>query len=246
MDKRYVSSKIESELGLKVPADSDIYEPSQLGKAHRLPFGTRERVTYPGELSGDVCGPFDPSFNGRRYLIIIKDYYSRYRYCFVAKEKLAVKEAVWEVLAKARILGHHVKEFLSDNGGEFDNDDVRQILKDYGVSQRLTASYTPEYNGAVERENRTIVEMAHTFKYSNPEIEFPAAIWAELVKTACYVLNRVGKSPIPGKTPFELWFGKKSRIKRLRVVSSKCFVHLPAQKRRKMDPKGNNCLPCWI
>jgi transposase InsO family protein len=37
-----------------------------------------------------------------------------------------------------------VHEFLSDNGGEFDNDKVRNILKENGIGQQLTAPYTPE------------------------------------------------------------------------------------------------------
>lgn len=45
---------------------------------------------------------------------------------------------------------------------------------------------------------------------------------------ASYLLNRLGKS----------WLGKKSRIKHLRIVSSKCYVHIPAQKRRKMNSKA--------
>lgn len=109
-------------------------------------------------------------------MIVIKDHYSRYRYCFVAREKSAVKEALCEVLAKARTIGHHVKDFLSDNGGEFDNAEVRQILKEYGVNQHLTAPYTPEQNGAVECKNRTIVEMTRTFKYAISNVTFPAAI----------------------------------------------------------------------
>ncbi|KAK7603621.1 hypothetical protein V9T40_003620 [Parthenolecanium corni] len=239
MDKRHVRNKLQSELGIEVKVNNDICESCQYGKAHRLSFGHRARTTAPGELlSGDVCGAFDPSFNGRRYLIVIKDHFSHYRYTFVSKEKNAVKDALRIVLAQARSLGHNVKEFLSDNGGEFDNGDVRALLQEYGVIQRLTAPYTPQQNGAVERENRTIVEMARTFKYSNPEVEFPSAIWAELVTTAGYVLNRLGKSSVENKSPYEVWLGQKPRIKHLRIVSSKCYVHVPDKKRRKMDSKA--------
>ena len=239
MDRQYVRIKLQSELGIAVKPSKELCGPCQFGKAHRQPFGTRVQTSKPGELlSGDVCGPFDKSFNGRRYLIVIKDHFSHYRFCFVAREKSAVKEAIREVLAKAAVIGHKVKEFLSDNGGEFDNEEVRAILREYGVTQRLTAPYTPQQNGAVERENRTIVEMARTFKYSNSEIKFPEAIWAELVTTAGYILNRLGKSSIETKSPHEVWFGKKPRIKHLRIVSSKCYVHIPAEKRRKMDSKA--------
>ncbi|GBM73805.1 hypothetical protein AVEN_242656-1 [Araneus ventricosus] len=72
------------------------------------------------------------------------------------------------MLSHAKNLGHSVKEFLSDNGGEFDNKEVSAILSQEGITQRPTAPYTPEQNGASEREIRIIIETARTFKYSNP------------------------------------------------------------------------------
>jgi len=55
-----------------------------------------------------------------------------------------------------------------------------------------------------------IVEMARTFRYSNPDVKFPDAIWAELVSTAVYVLNRTGKSSVESVSPYELWFKEKT------------------------------------
>ncbi|GFT42873.1 retrovirus-related Pol polyprotein from transposon TNT 1-94 [Trichonephila clavipes] len=141
------------------------------------------------------------------------------------------------MLAHTRTLGYSVKEFLCDNGGEFDNKDVHEILHSNGITQRLTAPYTPEQNGASEREMQTTIEMARTLKYSNPEVSFPAAIWAELVNSAIYILNRTGKSSIENTSPYELWLKKKPRLKHLRIIGSPCYAHVPAQKRRKMDKK---------
>jgi len=54
------------------------------------------------------------------------------------------------MLVHAEKQGHNIKEFLSDNGGEFDNEAVREILQRRGIAQRLTAPYTPEQNGGSE------------------------------------------------------------------------------------------------
>ncbi|GBN88733.1 hypothetical protein AVEN_250004-1 [Araneus ventricosus] len=67
-------------------------------------------------------------------------------------------------LVSADNLGHSVKEFLSDNGGEFDKKEVCAILSQEGIAQRLTAPYTPAQNGGSECEMLTIIEMAKTFK----------------------------------------------------------------------------------
>lgn len=36
----------------------------------------------------------------------------------------------------------------------------------------------------------------------------PKKLWAEAINTAAYVINRSGKSSVPTKTPYELWFNK--------------------------------------
>lgn len=238
-DKQHVREMLKKELGISVKLVRDICEPCIFGKAHRLPFGTRLKATKPGELfSTDVVGPFCESFSKKRFLVVFKDSYTKFRYGFVIKQKSDVKVVLKQFLAHAKTLGHNIEELLSDNGGEFDCEEVKCILSESGITQRLTAPYTPEQNGGSERENRTIVEMARTFKYSNSEVEFPDAIWAELVTSAIYILNRTGKSSKEGVSPYELWTGKKPRIKHMRIVGSSCYVHIPAEKRKKMDKKA--------
>lgn len=149
-----------------------------------------------------------------------------------------MKNCLREVLTHARNLGHSVTEFLSDGGKEFDNSDVKAVLSDFGVVQRITAPYTPQQNGRAERENRTVVEMARTFKYSNPDVVFPDAIWAELVMAAVYVLNRTAKSSEADVSPYECWTGSSPRLKHLRIISSTCYLHVPEAKRKKMDRKA--------
>ncbi|GFW45990.1 retrovirus-related Pol polyprotein from transposon TNT 1-94 [Trichonephila clavipes] len=238
-DKRHIRNMLEKELGIHIKLDKELCEPCIYGKAHRLSFGTREKASEPGELiSADVCGPFDESFQKKKYLVVFKDSFTKFRYGYLIKEKSEVKKVLEHMLAHTRTLGYSVKEFLCDNDGEFDNKDVHEILHSNGITQRLTAPYTPEQNGASQREMRTTIEMARTLKYSNPEVSFPAAIWAELVNSAIYILNRTGKSSIENTSPYELWLKKKPRLKHLRIIGSSCYAHVPAQKRRKMDKKA--------
>lgn len=135
---------------------------------------------------------------------MFKDSFTKFRYIYFLKEKFEVVNALKETLAHAKTLGHSIKHFLSDNGGEFDNLGVKTLLQRHGVLQRLTAPYMPQQNGSSERENRTVVEMARTFKYSNPEANFPDASWADLINSAVYVLNRTGNSTVEGLSPSEL------------------------------------------
>ncbi|KPU81756.1 uncharacterized protein Dana_GF21660 [Drosophila ananassae] len=196
-DKNHIKDMLKREMGIQVKLESSFSEPCTLGKAHRLPFGTRKPATKPGELmSGDVCGPFEDSFQKKRYLVVFKDHFTRFRYGYIVKQKSEVKDVLRHMVSHAKQQGHTIREFLSDNGGEFDCAGVRETLQE------------------------------------------AEAIWAELVSTAVYVLNRTGKSSLEGLSPYQLWLGKKRRIKHLRIVGSTSYVHIPCQKRKKMDEKA--------
>ena len=238
-DKRHVKDLMERELGISVKLERSLCEPCVYGKSHRLKFGRRKTSEKPGQLiSADIVGPFDVSFKQHRFVVIFKDDFTKFKYGFFLAKKSEVPTVLTEVIAHASNLGHKILEFLSDNGGEFDSKEVRCILAKAGITQRLTAPFCPEENGGSERENRTIVEMARTLKYANPEVVFPKAIWEELVGASIYILNRTGKSWVQGYTPYELWMGKKPRIKHLRVIGCTCYPHVPHQKRLKMDKKA--------
>ncbi|GFT29855.1 retrovirus-related Pol polyprotein from transposon TNT 1-94 [Trichonephila clavipes] len=134
-DKRHIRNMLEKELGIHIKLDKKLCEPCIYGKAHRLSFGTREKASEPGELiSADVCGPFDESFQKKKYLVVFKDSFTKFLYGYLIKEKSEVKKVLEHMLAHTRTLGYSVKEFLCDNGGEFDNKDVHEILHSNGIT----------------------------------------------------------------------------------------------------------------
>ena len=110
------------------------------------------------------------------------------------KEKSEIISKLEEMLAEAKTSGNTVRELLSDNGLEFDNEKVRKILQQHGVKQRLITPYTPQQNGCAERDNRTLVEAARAMLYAHSNL--PKWLWAELVNTAAYIMNRTGVSAV--------------------------------------------------
>jgi transposase InsO family protein len=80
----------------------------------------------------------------------------------------------------------------SDEGGEFDCGEGRKILADKGTVLTLGVPYSPEQNGAAERENRTIVEMARSMLSTRG---LPRSLWVNACETAVYLLNHTGISP---------------------------------------------------
>lgn len=237
-NKRHVKTVLKNELNIDVKLDSELCEGCIYGKAHVLKFGTRERADRPGaRIHTDVCGMFDCSKAGYRYFVCFKDDFSRYRYIYFMKNKSEVVNKLQIVLAQIKTAGYVVQELLSDNGGEFDNREVRAVLDREGIQQRLVMPYTPQQNGCAERENRTVVETARALMHARDSI-FDQSFWAEMVNTAAYILNRTGKSSVEGKTPFEIWFKRKPKLDHFRVIGSSCYAQVPKKGRKKFDKKA--------
>ena len=71
-------------------------------------------------------------------------------------------------------------------------------------------------------------------------IDLPKYLWADAVRTACYVLNRVLIRPILKKTPYELFKGRKPNISHLKVFGCKCFILNNGKNNLgKFDPKAD-------
>lgn len=213
------------------------------GKQHRLSFDLRpERATKCGEIvHADVCGPIEEkSFGGSRYFVLFKDDFSHFRFVYFLENKSEVPEKVKVFVNMAeKQFGHPIKILQTDNGGEFVNATVKAFTEQKGIHHRRSVAYTPEQNGCVERENRTIMEAARSMihaKNLNPKL------WAEAAHSAVYILNRTGTSTLKDVTPYELWYGKKAQFEHFRIFGSEVYVHIPKQNRRKLDAKAKKCL----
>ena len=55
--------------------------------------------------------------------------------------------------------------------------------------------------------------------------------------TACYLVNSSPSSALEDKTPQEVWTSKKPSLSHLRVFGCDAYVHVPKEKRTKLDSK---------
>ena len=63
--------------------------------------------------------------------------------------------------------------------------------------------------------------------------------WAEAVNTAVYLINRTPCKGLKELVPVEAWPGKKPNLSHLEVFGCSAITHIPKQKRKKFDSKGN-------
>jgi hypothetical protein len=111
--------------------------------------------------------------------------------------------------------------------------------------QRCWDQY-PQQNGVAERKNRTIMEAVKTMIHDQ---DLPMCLWAEAAMAAVYVQNRLSHSALGFKTPEEMFTGKKPEVIHLKIFGCPVFIHIPKEKRNKLEPsrkEGNICgILCW-
>ena len=62
-----------------------------------------------------------------------------------------------------------------------------------------------------------------------------------MVSTSCYDVNKSSMSALVDKTPYESWVGKSPSLAKLRVFGCDAFVHIPKERRQKLDSKLEKC-----
>ena len=66
--------------------------------------------------------------------------------------------------------------------------------------------------------------------------DLPMHLWAEATRTAVYGHNRFSHSAFGFKTPEEMYTGKKPEVSHLKIFGCPVYVHIPKEKRTKLDP----------
>jgi transposase InsO family protein len=84
--------------------------------------------------------------------------------------------------------GCKLKALRTNRGGEFTSAEFGQYCAERGVHRQLTAPYSPQQNGVVERRNQSVVAMARCMLKAK---HLPGYFWGEAVSTAVHILNRV-------------------------------------------------------
>lgn len=117
--------------------------------------------------------------------------------------------------------GRKLRSLRADCGGEFMSVDFNDYCADHELQRQLTAAYSPQQNGVMERRNQTVVEMARCLLKA---MGMPSIFWGEAVKTAVYILNRSTTRSLNGVMPYEAWHGRKASVHHFRTFG--CIAHV--------------------
>ncbi|CAI7770390.1 unnamed protein product [Closterium sp. NIES-53] len=221
-------------------------EPKEVGscetcltsKFSRFPFhSTVGQSSDPVELVHvDLVGPMKVKGDGGAlYSMTMVDDDTRLTWSFpLAKKSDAARVIIEEWLPMVeRESGKRVKAIRSDRSGKFLGAEFRSWLKRHDIKQQLTTSYTPQSNGVAERVNQTIIVGGRTILVDSG---LPLRFWPLAIRHATVIKNRV-LTHVGGQhwVPMEKWSGKKPLLDMLRVFGCMGLVHVPKEKRDKLQ-----------
>jgi len=204
----------------------------------------QERATAVADLVRiDVVGPIAPvSFDGSTWYIAFTDDYTRWRYVCNLKTKGQAKAAIEHFINMVSTqMDRTVKRIRIDNGKEFGRKALIDWLRDNGINYEATVPYGPEQNGITERSNGLLIA-----KVSARILDSGASytLWPEVVKTACYILNRLPPSSIKNnKVPLQIQYKSLNEdgtagpidLSRIRSFGCTTYTHIPKEKRRQVQ-----------
>nr|GEY51088.1 hypothetical protein [Tanacetum cinerariifolium] len=128
---------------------------------------TRAKVT-PSSY-GSVCGPMrTASINGKRYVLVNVDDYSRYTWVQFLRSKDEAPEVIKPFLKRITILLQSLIIIIRiDNDTEFKNQVLKEYFYSVGISHQVSSIHTPQQNRVVERRHPTskdeVPEVIKTF-----------------------------------------------------------------------------------
>jgi len=133
-----------------------------------------------------------------------------------------------------------LKEFQSDNRGEYISSDFEAYLKSEGVVHRTSTAYMPQQNGKAERSIHTVLEHAISMLCT---ANLSDAFWQDAVKTAVHLINRSTHTGLKRMMPEEAWSGAQPNITTLCVFGCPAYVLILKELRvGKLTHKVRCCI----
>ncbi|GJU13904.1 ribonuclease H-like domain-containing protein [Tanacetum coccineum] len=216
----------------------------KLGKAKRKSFHTKTTLSSKRRLQllhMDLCGPMRvESINGKKYVLVIVDDYSRYTWAHFLRSKDETPTVLIDFLTLVQKGLHaQVRTVRTDKGTKFLNKTLHAYFAKEGIKHETSTARTPEQNGVVKRQNHTLVEAARTMLSA---AKVPLFFWAEAIATTCFIQNRSLVIPRHEKTPYHIINGRKPSVKFFYIFGSLCYIVRDGENLDKMKEKGDACI----
>ncbi len=184
----------------------------------------------------DTMGPFkSESIDGKRFVLVIVDDYSRYAEVVFMHKKSESLEKVLGVLKRWTVhTERHVKMIRSDNAKEFLSQAFVNAMVERGITRQQIVPYCSQQNGVVERTIGVIKEITTVIMH---EKKLPDWVWSFAIKHAAFLRN-ICYHTTTTRIPYKDWFKKNFDYDTLRIFGSLAYGHIPLVKQKELKPKS--------
>ena len=184
-------------------------------------------------LHQSQAGEIEPISTGSKYCLVLVDDLQAIPGCTSMPTRINFTKRLHISKRWWKQTGRKVKRMQSDQALEFHSREVTELAKRYSIILEASPIYAREQNEKAERMNKTLIDMARTTMIGSC---LPEASWAEALRIACHVRNRmVSRTPRSDKptTPFEAYHGRKPEVQYMRPFGCLTYVTRPHELRRK-------------
>lgn len=232
----------------EIKGDNQLCDSCLVGKQTRLSFpqATSYRSSQAlGLLHADLCGPISPAtLASNRFIFVIIDDCTRYMWSILLKDKGEAYEKFKSFkLFVEKDVNKKIGTLRTDRGGEFTSTSFQEFCNNNGIRRHLTAPYTPQQNGVVERRNRTLMEMTRSMLKAKG---VPNYMWGEAVRHATYLINRVPTRALKDQTPYESLRGRKPNVGHIRVFGCVAHAKVDSVHLKKLDDRSQSLVHLGI
>ncbi|GJY80472.1 retrovirus-related pol polyprotein from transposon TNT 1-94 [Tanacetum coccineum] len=163
----------------------------ELRKAKRKSFHTKTTPSSKRRLQLlhiYLCGPIQvESINGKKYVLVIVDDYSRYTWTNFLRSKDETPDVLIDFLRLVqRGLHAQVRIVQTNKGTEFLNKTLHAYFAQEVIEHQTSTARTPEQNDIFKRRNRTLVEAARIMLSA---ANVPLFFWDEAIVTTYFTQN---------------------------------------------------------
>nr|GEW31558.1 hypothetical protein [Tanacetum cinerariifolium] len=225
----------------------------ELGKAKQKSFHTKLTPSSKRRLQFlhiDLCGHMRvASINGKRYVLVIVDDYSRYTWTYFLRSKDETPEVLIDFLRLVqRGLQAQVRVVRTDKGTEFLNQTLHAYFTAEWILHQTSVARTPEQNNVVERRNCTLTEAARTMLSAAKK---PSVKFFHIFGSICYIVRDGGnldKMKEKGNECIFMGYSTQSRAyrvfnKRTRVIMETIHVNFDELPHMASDHSSSDPAP---
>ncbi|GKD88486.1 retrovirus-related pol polyprotein from transposon TNT 1-94 [Tanacetum coccineum] len=179
----------------------------------------------------DLFGPMHmASINGKRYILVIVDDYSRFIWVRFLKTKDEAPAAIIKCIKDIQVrLNATVRNVRTDNGTEFVNQTLREWYENVGITHQTSVARTPQQNAintACYTQNRSLIRHRYNkTPYELMQDKKPDLSFLHVFGSLCYPTNdheELGK--FNAKEDIGIFVGYASAKKAFRIYNRRTRI----------------------